>query len=236
MCLSRQISNVKCNCATILYHFKFKKIIFILTGPTSDGDVVPPGDLFGPYFITNECPEFERRLEDPFDKQFKSKKITRCLNESALLSNSTSSVGNLPSSIAKKSKRKQSDSSGGGGSDGSNTIGIDGVGSGTSGSGVGDVFLGIVETDKKTFEIWAHEDCIVWSPGVYLVGHKIVGLEEAVWTSCNVPCRNCNLKGANICCLRRACTNTMHLCCARANNWHFDESTFKAYCPQHAIP
>lgn len=205
--------------------------------------MVPPGDLFGPYFITNECPEFERRLDDPFDKQFKSKKITRCLNESGMFGKSTSVVG-PSSSTTKKSKRKQSDAGGcgGGGGDGSNNVGIDGFGIGSSGGSSanggygGEVFLGIVETDKKTFEIWAHEDCIVWSPGVYLVGHKIVGLEEAVWTSCNVPCRNCNLKGANICCLRRACTNTMHLCCARANNWHFDESTFRAYCPQHSIP
>lgn len=181
---------------------------FFPTGPTSDGDVVPPGDLFGPYFVTNECPEFERRLDDPFDRQFKSKKITRCLNESGLLSKSIA---------AKKSKRKHSDAD----------LSIDNN---------GDIMLGIVETDKKTYEIWAHEDCIVWSPGVYLVGHKIVGLEEAVWTSCNVPCKHCNLKGANICCLRRGCMNTMHLCCARDSRWHFDDSMFKAYCPLHAVP
>lgn len=189
--------------------------ISLLAGPTSDGDVVPPGDLFGPYFITNACPEFERRLDDPFDRQFKSKKITRCLNESGILAKSPTAAS--ATTTTKKSKRKQSD--------------VDGAV-----EGVGDVFLGIVETDKKTYEIWAHEDCIVWSPGVYLVGHKIVGLEEAVWTSCNVPCKQCGLKGANICCLRRACMNATHLCCARANRWQFDESTFKAYCPQHGVP
>lgn len=205
-----------------------KPILLFSTGPTSDGDVVPPGDLFGPYFITNECPEFERRLDDPFDKQFKSKKITRCLNESGLLVKSPTGL-----SATKKSKRKQSDAAGYDGISIGETIASGGIGGGGSG---GDVFLGIVETDKKTFEIWAHEDCIVWSPGVYLVGHKIVGLEEAVWTSCNVPCTHCGLKGANICCLRRACMNTMHLCCARTNNWHFDSGTFKAYCPQHAVP
>lgn len=180
-----------------------------MTGPTSNGDVVPPGDLFGPYFITNECQEFERRLDDPFDKQFKSKKITRCLNESGLLSTK-------PLSTKKFSKKKHFDS--------------DGVAEGA------DSLFGIVETDRKTFEIWAHEDCIVWSSGIYLVGHKILGLEEAVWTCCNVPCKHCNLKGANICCLRRGCMNTMHLCCARDNRWRFDDSAFKAYCPQHAVP
>lgn len=180
-----------------------------MAGPTSNGDVIPPGDLFGPYFITNECPEFERRLDDPFDKQFKSKKITRCLNESGFLAK--------PLATKKSSKKKHSDAD-------------------STGDSTGDVFLGIVETDKKTYEIWAHEDCIVWSPGIYLVGHKIVGLEEAVWTSCNVPCKSCNLRGANIFCLRRGCMNAMHLCCARDSRWQFDESTFKAYCLQHTVP
>lgn len=185
-----------------------------MTGPTSDGEVVPPGDLFGPYYITNECPEFERRLDDPFDKQFKSKKITRCLNESGVL------IKSATTKKAAKKRHSDADSGAGGGNDLVSA----------------DIFFGIVETDKKTYEIWAHGDCIVWSPGVYLIGHKIVGLEEAVWTSCNVPCKQCNVKGANICCLRRGCMNMMHLCCARAKKWHFDETAFKAYCPQHAVP
>ncbi|CAG9824719.1 unnamed protein product [Phaedon cochleariae] len=175
-----------------------------LSGPTSNREVVPPGDLFGPYFITTQCPEFERRLDDPYDKHFKSKKINRALDE----------AGRAPS--GKKVKRKNVDYD--------------------ASDGEADIYLGITETNNKTFEVWAHEDCIVWSPGIYLIGPKIVGLEEAVWTSCNVVCRLCNLKGANISCLRRGCLNVMHLCCSRSNNWQFLDDEFKAYCPEHRVP
>ncbi|KAG5892854.1 hypothetical protein JTB14_022175 [Gonioctena quinquepunctata] len=174
-----------------------------LSGPTSNREIIPPGDLFGPYFITTQCPEFERRLDDPFDKQFKSKKVSRALDEAAVRM------------AGKKSKRKHFDE---GPLDGEL-----------------DIYLGITETGKN-YEVWGHEDCIVWSPGIYLIGPKIAGLEEAVWTSCNVMCRSCNLKGANISCLRRGCSNVMHLCCARSNDWQFLEDSFKAYCPEHRVP
>ncbi|CAH0563458.1 unnamed protein product [Brassicogethes aeneus] len=166
-----------------------------LSGPTWHGDVIPAGDLFGPYIITSECPEFERRLDDPFDRQFKSRKITKVLDETKI------------TTAAKKGKRK-----------------LD----------VEDVHLGITHTESKSYEVWAHEDCIVWSAGVYLVGPKIVGLEEAIWTSCNVACKVCQLKGANVCCGKRGCLATAHLCCSRARHWRFDAETFKVFCPVHA--
>ena len=38
----------------------------------------------------------------------------------------------------------------------------------------------IASLDKLTFreEVWLHEDCICWSPGVYMIGFDIYGLEE----------------------------------------------------------
>ncbi|XP_057666666.1 uncharacterized protein CG5098 isoform X1 [Diorhabda carinulata] len=177
-----------------------------LTGPTFDRNIEPPGDLFGPYFITTQCPEFERRLDDPYDRQFKSKKVTKALDEAALVTK------------GKKSKRKHSDSDC------------------MSESELSDIYLGITETSNKTYEIWAHEDCIVWSNGTYLIGPKIVGLEAAVWTSCNVTCKSCHLKGANILCFRRGCLNAMHICCARSEGWQFSESNFKVYCQEHRVP
>uniref|UniRef100_A0A6P7G1I5 Uncharacterized protein CG5098 isoform X1 n=1 Tax=Diabrotica virgifera virgifera TaxID=50390 RepID=A0A6P7G1I5_DIAVI len=177
-----------------------------LAGPTVDRNIEPPGDLFGPYFITTQCPEFERRLDDPYDRQFKSKKITKALDEAATVA-----------SRSKKSKRKHSDS--------------DGLSESES-----DIYLGITATGNKTYEVWAHEDCIVWSHGTYLIGPKIVGLEAAVWTCCNVTCKSCHLKGANILCFRRGCLNAAHISCARKNAWQFVESNFKAYCPDHRVP
>lgn len=174
------------------------------TGPsTFNAAVPPPGDLFGPYIVSTRTSEFERRIDDPYDKQFISKKQCRTIEA---LSNANKSTG-------KKSKRKHSDSD--------------------HRPDETDVYLGITETSDCTFEIWVHENCVVWSPGIYLIGHKIVGLEEAVWTSCNINCVKCNFKGANICCLRRGCINVMHYGCAKASDWQLDNENYKALCNLH---
>ncbi|KAF7266621.1 hypothetical protein GWI33_020121 [Rhynchophorus ferrugineus] len=170
------------------------------TGPSIVSAVPAPGDLFGPYFITTQCPEFERRLDDPYDRQFKSRKISKALDETA----------NIGKSASKKAKRKSE-----------------------SLADQLDSCLGITQTTADTYEVWAHEDCLVWSAGVYLIGPKIAGLEEAVWTCSNVSCAVCGYKGANVPCLRRGCLNSTHLCCARGTHWQLDDATFKAYCPTH---
>lgn len=164
-----------------------------------------PGDLFGPYTITNRSPEFERRLDDPYDLQFKSKKVKRCLEANRV--------------SGKKSKRKHSENYDG-------RISLDSVND-------SDVYLGITDVTGQSYEVWAHENCIVWSQGVYLIGPKIVGLEEAIWTCCNVPCRRCHLKGANICCLKRGCPNVMHFPCAQMSDWQLEEDTFRVLCAEH---
>lgn len=174
------------------------------TGPSAVSEGPAPGDLFGPYFITTQCPEFERRLDDPYDRQFKSRKITKALDANAASAGPKSN---------KKAKRKSESCS----------------------ADQSDSNLGITPTAKgDTFEVWAHEDCLVWSAGVYLVGPKIAGLEEAVWTCSNVPCAACGYRGANVACLRRGCTDSAHLCCARRALWQLDEASFNAYCPTHA--
>ena len=35
-------------------------------------------------------------------------------------------------------------------------------------------------THSSNSEVWVHEDCIVWSNGVYLIGHRIKNLEEVI--------------------------------------------------------
>lgn len=169
-----------------------------LSGPSSSNPALAPGDLFGPYIITKNSPEFERRLDDPYDKHFKSKKIARTLDSNSV------------KVTAKKAKRKLSL--------------VD-----------DDINFGITDAQNGTFEIWAHEECIVWSSGIYLIGPKIIGLEEAVWTSCNVTCVRCHLKGANICCLKRGCLNVVHVCCAKLNNWQFDADNYKTFCSEHRV-
>ncbi|XP_066151939.1 uncharacterized protein CG5098-like isoform X7 [Euwallacea fornicatus] len=175
-----------------------------LTGPSVINEVPPPGDLFGPYIITTNCPEFEKRLDDPYDRQFKSRKIGKALDAANAASTSGKS--------SKKTKRK------------SETL-VD----------PGDIYLGITDTGNNAFEVWSHEDCIVWSPGVYLVGPKIAGLEEAVWTCSNVPCSGCGLKGANVTCVKRGCLSASHVSCARKFKWVLDAASFKAHCPEHVL-
>lgn len=169
----------------------------------------PPGDLFGPYVITNQSPEFERRYDDPYDLQFKSKKVKR---------NIEASMGNIKIT-GKKSKRKHSESY-------DSRLSLDSLDS-------SEIYLGITDMGNQTYEVWAHEHCIVWSQGVYLIGPKIVGLEESIWTSCNLPCQKCHLKGANICCLKRGCPNVMHFPCAQMSDWQLEDDTFKVYCVEH---
>jgi hypothetical protein len=36
---------------------------------------------------------------------------------------------------------------------------------------------------KKKFEVWVHEECCVWAPGVGLVGQRLIGLQEAIFSS-----------------------------------------------------
>ncbi|XP_066246525.1 uncharacterized protein CG5098 isoform X5 [Euwallacea similis] len=174
-----------------------------LTGPSVINEVPPPGDLFGPYIITTNCPEFEKRLDDPYDRQFKSRKIGKALDANAASTSGKS---------GKKTKRKSESS-------------VD----------LGDIYLGITDTGNNAFEVWSHEDCIVWSPGVYLVGPKIAGLEEAVWTCSNVPCSGCGLKGANVTCVKRGCLSASHVSCARKFKWVLDATSFKAHCPEHVL-
>lgn len=166
----------------------------------------PSGDLFGPYAITNQSPEFERRFDDPYDLQFKSKKVKRSIEANLKVT-------------GKKSKRKHSESY-------DSRLSLDSTDS-------TDIYLGITDMGNQSYEVWAHENCIVWSQGVYLIGPKIVGLEEAIWTSCNVPCNRCHVKGANICCLKRGCPNVMHFSCAQMSNWQLEEDAFKVYCVEH---
>ncbi|RDD45283.1 Transcription factor 20 [Trichoplax sp. H2] len=50
-------------------------------------------------------------------------------------------------------------------------------------------------SEKEREEIWVHEDCIVWSPGVYLLGDTVVGLVDAVRVGRTNKCSVCGTFG-----------------------------------------
>jgi len=82
-------------------------------------------------------------------------------------------------------------------------------------------------------EIWFHEDCLCWVPCVYLVGSKIVGLEEAVDQTSETLCCSCEYRGASVGCCSPGCRQTAHVGCAQREGWNLNIDTFIATCTRH---
>ncbi|CAO1401569.1 unnamed protein product [Diamesa serratosioi] len=180
------------------------------------------GDLFGPYVITKNCEEYEMCLEDPaldVFRQSNSNKISKKNRNAQQLAESLLATEKSP-----KKKRKVTVTS---------PIipnGKDEPVLSMSGS-FEEFFSGMSKVDENNFEVWVHEDCIVWAAGVYIVGTKIVGLDAAIWNSTRKNCTYCLKNGAMICCLTRGCDKNSHLACAR-KTWRMDDE-FKTFCENH---
>lgn len=99
-----------------------------------------------------------------------------------------------------------------------------------------DIFYGMTQASDSSYEVWAHEDCIVWASGVHIIGARVVGLETAVWGSVRHQCSFCKQYGAMLSCLKRSCTNEVHVPCAKRCDWSLDEHTFQSRCSEHALP
>ncbi|XP_053209262.1 transcription factor 20-like [Panonychus citri] len=82
-------------------------------------------------------------------------------------------------------------------------------------------------------EVWFHEDCLVWSNGVYLVGHRIRNIEEVIKDCSENICCECKLKGAPLGCLRKGCSPRFHYLCAKEKGCDMDEENFSIHCPKH---
>uniref|UniRef100_A0A3Q4BY82 PHD-type domain-containing protein n=1 Tax=Mola mola TaxID=94237 RepID=A0A3Q4BY82_MOLML len=63
-------------------------------------------------------------------------------------------------------------------------------------------------------EYWLHEDCGIWSAGVFLVKGKVYGLEEAVKAAQEMMCSACCNPGATLGCFFKSCPNKYHYRCA----------------------
>lgn len=166
------------------------------------------GDLFGPYIVTTDCPDYSYMMSDPHDALFKGK-INR---QNSFLQNKQSQRGkkiklDLESSECDKTVFPNEE-----------------------------MYSGMTEAGANSFEIWLHEECAVWAPGLYLVGPKIVGLEAAVWSCCTMRCDLCSVLGATVACVKRGCQKTMHVNCARTDMWSLSEDNFMVYCKEHKLP
>lgn len=79
-------------------------------------------------------------------------------------------------------------------------------------------------------EVWVHEDCLVWSEGVHLIGKKIVNMEDVIKASFNHNCSICKTKGATIGCVGKRCRRKFHYVCARDASCILDEANFTLKC------
>ena len=94
-------------------------------------------------------------------------------------------------------------------------------------------FQGMNRVSETSYEVWLHEDCIIWAPNVFLVGARVMGLDAAVWNSMSHLCVLCQRKGAIVCCLQRDCKLAAHVPCARESGWNISESSLRVYCDKH---
>lgn len=166
------------------------------------------GDLFGPYIINTTSKDYENCLQDPASDIFRQSN-----------KNKFAKVVSPPVSPEKsKKKRKTNDKA-------ATSLAINGKVT------TEELFDGMSKVDDTNYEVWFHEDCIVWCSGVYIIGTKIVGMEAAIWLSTRYKCAYCEKNGAVVSCLSRECRKPAHIRCARAG-WKLDDD-FKTFCEIH---
>ncbi|KAM4624094.1 uncharacterized protein ACJ7VT_005032 [Polymixia lowei] len=82
-------------------------------------------------------------------------------------------------------------------------------------------------------EYWLHEDCCIWSAGVFLVKGKVYGLEEAVKVAQETMCSGCRNPGATLGCFFKGCPNKYHYRCALESDCVLIEENFSMKCKKH---
>ncbi|XP_029384369.1 transcription factor 20 isoform X2 [Echeneis naucrates] len=82
-------------------------------------------------------------------------------------------------------------------------------------------------------EYWLHEDCGIWSAGVFLVKGKVYGLEEAVKVAQETVCSACHDPGATLGCFFKGCPNKYHYRCALESDCVLIEDNFSMKCKKH---
>ncbi|KAI3359492.1 hypothetical protein L3Q82_013892 [Scortum barcoo] len=84
-------------------------------------------------------------------------------------------------------------------------------------------------------ECWIHEDCGIWSAGVFLIRGKLFGLEEAARLAQQTVCSACQQTGAIMGCFQKGCPRNYHYRCAIQSGCFLNEENFSIRCPEHKI-
>ncbi|XP_071321126.1 transcription factor 20-like isoform X2 [Trachinotus anak] len=82
-------------------------------------------------------------------------------------------------------------------------------------------------------EGWIHEDCGIWSTGVFLVRGKLYGLEEAARLAQETVCSTCQQTGAIMGCFQKGCPRNYHYRCAIQSGCVLNEENFSMRCTEH---
>ncbi|KAM9391941.1 uncharacterized protein KZ484_003467 isoform 2-T2 [Pholidichthys leucotaenia] len=82
-------------------------------------------------------------------------------------------------------------------------------------------------------ECWLHEDCGIWSTGVFLIRGKLYGLEEAARLAQETICSTCQKSGAIMGCFQKGCLRNYHYRCAIQSGCVLNEENFSMRCPEH---
>lgn len=82
-------------------------------------------------------------------------------------------------------------------------------------------------------ECWVHEDCSVWSTGVFLVRGRLYGLKEAATLAQQTICSCCQEAGAIMGCFQKGCSRNFHFSCAVQSGCVLNEENFSMRCPDH---
>ncbi|KAG1668713.1 Transcription factor 20 [Nymphon striatum] len=107
------------------------------------------------------------------------------------------------------------------------------------------------QSPDTSHEFWVHEECISWANGVCIVGHKLIGIEEAVRIAMEMArfyhiytdhntfpsklsdltiCTHCGENGATLGCLAKNCVEKLHFACAKEKGNLPDQSLLVTSC------
>uniref|UniRef100_A0A3Q2YII3 PHD-type domain-containing protein n=1 Tax=Hippocampus comes TaxID=109280 RepID=A0A3Q2YII3_HIPCM len=84
-------------------------------------------------------------------------------------------------------------------------------------------------------EYWLHEDCAIWSAGIFLVKGRVYGLEESVKVAQETMCSACSAAGATLGCFFKGCPSKYHYRCALEADCVLIEENFSMKCKKHKV-
>lgn len=203
--------------------------VFCKLGPHKYG----LGDLFGPYILSTHDEDFQLSQIDPSEDLFRSHRTKLTMLQSRGMS--FAMAKQVASAMANGNASPKPSTSTGKGRKRRITEADAGVVTSpiASPKDVPDIYQGMTKVTDDSYEVWVHEDCIVWSSGVHLIGVRIVGLEAAVWSSSRHQCSKCAQYGAILSCLHRGCSEVAHFICAKRAGWQLNELEFNSRCNDH---